>query len=53
MEFHEVFHTGILWQVQSKNRKEIYYQIQAVPWEATNAAKNLHILACKPDLQCT
>ena len=39
----------ILWQVQSKNRKEIYYQVQAVPWEATNAAKNLHILACKLD----
>ena len=43
----------ILWQVQSKNRKEIYYQVQAVPWEATNAAKNLHILAFKLDLQCT
>ena len=41
----------ILWQVQSKNRKEINYQVQAVLWKATNAAKNLHILACKLDLQ--
>ena len=43
----------ILWQDESKNRKEIYNHVQAVPWEATNADKNLHVLACKLDLQYT